>query len=67
MINIKNKKLKLKKLIDSLEESDMELAESYLTFLTYRRKLLKDDLVKSFDEASYTKEDDIIDDVLGNE
>ncbi|HEM55414.1 MAG TPA: hypothetical protein ENO30_01480 [Thermodesulfobium narugense] len=67
MINIKNKKLKLKKLIDSLEESDMELAESYLTFLTYRRKLLKDDLVKSFDEAFYTKEDDIIDDVLGNE
>ncbi|AEE13813.1 hypothetical protein Thena_0163 [Thermodesulfobium narugense DSM 14796] len=42
----------------------MELAESYLTFLAYRRRLLKDDFVKSFDEAPYTKEDDIIDELL---
>ncbi len=64
MIKINNKKLKLKKLIDSLQESDVDKAESYLTFLLYKKNLLKDDLVKLSDEATYTKEDDIIDDVL---
>ncbi|MEO1784752.1 hypothetical protein V4762_06720 [Thermodesulfobium sp. 4217-1] len=54
----------MKKLIDSLQESDVDKAESYLTFLLYKKNLLKDDLVKLSDEATYTKEDDIIDDVL---
>lgn len=64
MIKINNKKIKLKKLIDSLQESDVDKAESYLTFLLYKNNLLKDDLVKFSDEVTYTKEDDIIDDVL---
>jgi len=64
MVKINKKRLKLKRLIDNLEESDIEKAESYLTFLLYKGSLLRDDFVKSFDDSNYTKEDSIIDDLL---
>jgi hypothetical protein len=66
VIKINNKKIKLKKLIDSLQESDVDKAESYLAFLLYRKSMLSDDLVKFSDEVTYTKEDGIIDDLLEN-